>query len=176
MSGHSKWSQIKHKKGASDQKRGQLFGKLSKKISLAAKGNPNTNTNAKLQAMIAEAKSFNMPKDNIERAVRKAEDKDIANLKNVTIQAIGQASIALVIEAITDNSNRTINEVKNILTKNDARMVPEGSLNWMFDQEKNPLSPLDIANQIILAKMDKLFNELDENEDVENVYTNLRND
>ncbi len=174
MSGHSKWSQIKHKKGVSDQKKGQLFSKLAKKISIAAKEGSDPSANFKLQSVIDEARSHNMPKENIERAVKRATDKDAASLKEVVIQAMGPGGIAFIVEGITDNSNRTMNEVRIILSRNDVKVVPEGSLNWMFDKDKNPIMPMEISDENIISKIDKVLEELDNNDDVENVYTNLK--
>jgi|SRR3989344_2141270 len=135
MSGHSKWSQIKHKKGSSDQKKGQLFSRLSKKISIAVRDGLDPDTNYKLQAIINEAKAVNMPKDNIDRAIKKAGDKNNSDLKEVVIQAIGPGSIAIIIEAVSDNSNRTIGDIKNILTKKGAKLAETNSLDWMFDRK-----------------------------------------
>lgn len=173
MSGHSRWSQIKHRKAASDQKKGQLFSKLAKKISIAARVGADPSSNYKLQAVIDEARGFNMPKDNIERAV-KAGAKDLAGLNEVVIQAMGPAGIAVIIEGITDNKNRTISEVKHILAENDFKMVPEGTLGWLFGPGWTTHVPLEIADPAIQAKLDKLFEELDNNDDVENVHTNLK--
>ncbi len=172
MSGHSKWSQIKHKKGLSDQKKGQAFSKLAKKISIAARGGTDTSTNYKLQAVINEARDLNMPKENIERAIKKASEKGGVGLDVVIIQAMGPGSVAMVIEGITDNKNRTLSEVKNILVKNDAKIVPENSLNWMFNKNWEPNSPLEISDQIIIQKLDKLLEELDAHDDVENIHLN----
>jgi YebC/PmpR family DNA-binding regulatory protein len=174
MSGHSKWSQIKHKKATSDQKKGQIFSKLAKKISLVAREGADPATNYKLQAIIDEAHSFNMPKENIERALKKAGEKENMTLNEIIIQAIGPASIALVIKGVTDNKNRSIGEIKNILSKNEAKMVPENSLNWMFDKNNNPISPLEITDQSILEKINKLLEELSDQNDVEEVYSNLK--
>ena len=172
MSGHSKWSQIKHKKGLSDQKRGQVFSKLAKKISIIAKKGVDPSSNYQLQSAINEARAVNMPKDNIDRAIKRAIDKDVVAFNEVIIQAMGPSGIAIIIESITDSPNRTVSEIRNILTKNDIKVVPESSLNWMFDSEKNPIAPLD-ASPETLAKLDNVFQELDSNDDVENVYTNL---
>ena len=174
MSGHSKWSQIKHKKGISDQKKGQVFSKLAKRISMAAREGADPAANYKLQAIINEARSFNMPKDNIERALKRAGEKENMALNEITIQAIGPASAALVIKGLTDNKNRTISEIKNILSKNEARMVPENSLNWMFDKNNEPVAPLEITDQSILAKINKLLEELEDQDDVEEIYSNLK--
>ena len=173
MSGHSKWSQIKHKKGVSDQKKGQVFSKLAKKISVIAKKNSDPTSNFQLQSAINEARAANMPKENIERAIKSAGDKDAAALNEVVIQAMGPVGIAIVVEAITDNSNRTVSEVRKILNKNDVKVVPENSLNWMFDAEKNPVAPVEASPETI-SKLDKVFDELDSNDDVENVYTNIK--
>src|SRR3990167_1904563 len=103
MSGHSKWSQIKHKKGISDQKRGQLFSKLAKKISIVAREGADPASNYKLQSVIDEARTANMPKENIDRAIKRASEKEAAALNEFVIQAMGQGGIAMVIEGITDN-------------------------------------------------------------------------
>ena len=174
MSGHSKWSQIRHKKGISDQKKGQIFSKLAKKISMAAREGANPSTNYKLQSVIDEARTANMPKENIERAIKRASDKDAAALNELAIQAMGPAGIAIVVEAITDNKNRTINEIKHILSENGFKIVREGSLSWMFGPNWIPHSPLEIADPLIQQKLDKAFEELDNNDGVENVYTNLK--
>lgn len=112
-----------------------------------------------------------MPKENIERAIKRAGEKGVA-LDRIIIQAIGPASVAIVIEAITDNRNRTISEIKNILSKNDIKMVPENSLNWMFDNNWTPRNPIEISDGNQRDKIEKLFNELDDQDDVENIYSN----
>jgi YebC/PmpR family DNA-binding regulatory protein len=173
MSGHSKWSQIKHQKGVADQKKGQIFSKFAKKIAMAARDGADPKANYKLQNAIDEARDFNMPNDNIERAIKKASEKDAAALDEIVVQAMGPNGIAIVIEGITDNRNRTIGEIKNILFKNDAKMVPENSLNWMFDQSWNPRNPLEISDPNLKNKLEKLFTELDDQDDVENIYSNL---
>lgn len=174
MSGHSKWQQIRRKKEVTDQKKGQLFSKLARKISIAARTGADPASNYKLQSVIDEARAFNMPKENIERAIKKASEKETAALSELTIQAMGPGGIAIIIEAITDNKNRTINEVKHMLTENGFKMVPENSLNWMFNTaDWSPHAPLE-ADQATQEKLDKILEELDNNEDVENVFTNLK--
>jgi len=175
MSGHSHWHSIKYQKGLADQKRGQVFSKLSREISVAAKEKgSNPETNSALRLVIDKAKKFNMPKENIERAIKRAGEKEATSLNEVLIHAIGPGSIAIVIEAITDNKNRTINEIKNILSKNDSKMVPENSLNWMFDKNWEPYAPVEVTDPVIHQKIDKLFEELDASDDIENVHTNLK--
>jgi YebC/PmpR family DNA-binding regulatory protein len=172
MSGHSKWSQIKHQKGIADQKRGQIFSKLTKKISISARDGTDPSANYKLQSAIEEARSFNMPKENIERAIKKASEKGAGGLERILIQAMGQGGIAIIVEAITDNRNRTISEIKNILAKNETRMVPENSLNWMFDKNWVAQTPIDIEGTDQHEKLEKLFNELDDQDDTQNIYSN----
>lgn len=167
MSGHSKWSQIKHKKGVTDKKRGQLFSKLSKLISLAARKGINPETNLELKNVVEHARSFNMPNDNIERAIKKISDKSSDQLEELSIEALGPGSIALRIKAITDSRNRTIAEVKKILSENNSKMVPPGSISWMFSQ------PASIEDSSVQAQIDKLFEALDDNDDVDDVVSNL---
>jgi YebC/PmpR family DNA-binding regulatory protein len=174
MSGHSKWSQIKHRKGVSDQKKGQVFSKLANKIIIAARGGADPSANFKLQSAIEEARAANMPKENIERAVKRAAEKEAASLNEITVQAMGPGSIAVIITAITDNKNRTISEIKNTLAKNGFKMVPEGSLNWMFDANWAPKASLEISDPAIRQKFDELLEELSVSDDVENVFSNLR--
>ena len=117
MSGHSRWSQIRHKKALTDQKKGQIFSKLSRLITLAAKKGIDPKTNPTLSQTIEKAKATNMPKENIDRAVKKVSDKDQGQLEELLIEALGPEGIALRIKAITDNRNRTFPEIKKIFPK-----------------------------------------------------------
>ena len=178
MSGHSKWSQIKHKKRAADQKRGQLFSKLSKMISIAARKGINPDANIELKNAIEKARTFNMPGENIERAIKRAADKDIAQLNAIRIEAVGQNSSAFIIEAITDNSNRTISEIKNIFKNYDIKMVQPNSLMWMFskaDGDFTPNNPLEIKDEKLKTKIKNFLEELDNNEDIKEIYYNISN-
>ncbi|MDP3696762.1 MAG: YebC/PmpR family DNA-binding transcriptional regulator [Candidatus Taylorbacteria bacterium] len=168
MSGHSRWSQIKHKKGLTDKKRGQLFSKLSKLISLAARKGTNPENNLELKNAVEKARAMNMPNDNIRRAIKKVSDKSGAQLEELSIEAIGPGGIALKIKAITDNRNRTIAEIKNILADNSSKMVQPGSISWMFNQS------VSITDAGIQTKIDKLLEVLDDNDDVEDVTSNLQ--
>jgi YebC/PmpR family DNA-binding regulatory protein len=167
MSGHSRWSQIKHQKALTDKKRGQLFSKTSKLISLAAKKGTNPETNLELKNTIDKARSLNMPNDNIQRAINKISDKS-AQLEELSVEAIGPGSIALRIKAITDNSNRTIAELKKIFSNHASKMVPPGSISWMFSQ------PLAVADSNTQTQIDGLFEALDNHDDVEDVTSNLQ--
>src|SRR3989344_9613528 len=161
MSGHSKWSQIKHQKAITDKKKGQLFSKLSKLISLAAKKSANPQSNLELKSAIDNAKAYDMPNDNIERAIKKVSDKSATQLEELFIEAIGPGGIALGIKAITDSHNRTISEIKNILSDHSLKMVPPGSISWMFNQ------PVIIGDKEVQDQIVKLFEVLDDHEDVE---------
>ena len=133
MSGHSKWSQIKHKKGILDVKRGKLFSKLARSISVAARtGSFDPNFNSSLRLAIEQARSFNMPSDNIERAVKRATSEGQEKLEELFIEAYGPGGIALFIKTITDNKNRTINELRTILSKYGGKSATEGSVAWLF--------------------------------------------
>jgi len=137
MSGHSHWSSIKHQKGAADQKRGKIFSKLSREISVAAKekgGSPESNPS--LRIAIEKAKKVNMPKENIERAIQKGTGElEGSKLESVVFEAYGPGGIALIIEGITDNKNRTFSEIKQALTQGNGKLANEGSVKWLFERK-----------------------------------------
>ena len=168
MSGHNKWSQIQHKKGVTDQKKGQLFSKLSKRITLAAKNNVDPKSNPSLAQAIENAKAVNMPNENIERAIKKVADKDQVQLEELSIEALGPGGVALKIKAITNNRNRTMAEIKKILTENNSKLVQPESLTWMFNQ------PLTLNGASVHEQVDKLFEALDNQDEVEDVISNLK--
>ena len=168
MSGHSKWSQIKHKKAITDKKRGQIFSKLSRLITLAAKKGPDPKSNPSLAQAIENAKAVNMPNENIERAIKKVSDKDQAQLEELSIEALGPGGVALKIKAITDNRNRTMAEIKKILMENNSKLVQPGSLSWMFN------TPLVLGDSSVQNQVDKLFETLDDQDEVEDVISNLQ--
>ncbi|MEX0878080.1 MAG: YebC/PmpR family DNA-binding transcriptional regulator [Candidatus Spechtbacterales bacterium] len=135
MSGHSKWSTIKHKKAATDKKRSAVFAKLAKAITIAAnQGGGDPETNYALRSEIDRAKSFNLPKDKIEQAVKRGtgESKEGVQLVELLIEGLGPGGSAILIEAITDNRNRTTAEVRHILNQNHGKMAGEGSVQWQF--------------------------------------------
>lgn len=176
MSGHSKWSTIKHKKAATDVRRGQLFSKLARKIIIAAGekgGDPNTNTS--LKQAIDEAKAANMPLANIERAIKKGtgEEKGEA-LEEVLYEAYGPAGVAILITGITDNKNRTSSEIKKILSDHGAKLGGPGSASFMFRKEGAdfvPNTPIQVSDED-KQKLKKLFEALDDHEDVQEIYSN----
>ena len=136
MSGHSKWSTIKRKKGAADAKRGQLFTKLIKEISIAAReGGADTEGNPRLRLAISNAKGNNMPKDNIERAIKKATGSDADQYQETTYEGYATHGVAVFVECLTDNTNRTVSSVRAGFTKNGGSLGTNGSLEFIFDRK-----------------------------------------
>jgi YebC/PmpR family DNA-binding regulatory protein len=137
VSGHSKWSTIKHKKGAADAKRGQLFTKLSKAIIVAAKeGGPDPAGNLSLQNAIEKAKSYSMPKDTIERAIARGAgtDADAAAYETIVYEGYGPDGVSVLVEALTDNRNRTASDVRHLFTKNGGNLGTTGAVAWLFER------------------------------------------
>lgn len=241
MSGHSKWSTIKRKKGVADIKRGKVFSKISKIITIAARdGGGDPDSNFKLRLAMDKARSVNMPQDNIERAVKKGtgELEGGSQIENVTYEAYGPGGIAIMIETITDNKNRTVSELKKILTDHEGKLGGSGSVSWMFersgvlrinnfkpekkeemeliaiDNEASDIreengnlviyiapeklsnlkellkkegievdsaeielitkNPVKIDDKVILGKVEKLMEVLDEHDDVNEIYSNIQ--
>ena len=171
MSGHNKWAQIKRKKEVTDKKRGQMFSKLLRAISIAAKGDPNPSYNPHLKAAVDKAKEMNVPQDNIERAIKKSsEAKDV---ENIMMEAYGPEGVALLIEAQTDNRNRTISEVKKILSDHGAKWADPGSVMWAFEKTGDdyvPKFPQKISAEAE-GRLLKLMEALDDHDDVAEIYT-----
>jgi len=134
MSGHSKWASIKHKKGAADAKRGRLFTKLIREITVAAKeGGGNPDTNPALRTAISRANDANMPKDNIDKAIKKGTGElPGVSYESCAFEGYGPGGIAIIVEALTDNKNRASAEIRNIFTKKGANMAGAGSVAWIF--------------------------------------------
>lgn len=245
MSGHSHFSSIKHKKAFEDEKRGRIFSKFARMISLAVKDGADPASNSKLRQVLDEAKKFNMPKDKIEKAIKRGTGEiEGGRLEEIIYEAFGPGGIALIIECITDNTNRTLAEVKHVLQKYNGKLAESGSVKWLFerkgiitlqiddeetspnkdrasielmaiesgaedinyDQEENILDiytkteELEKVKQNLIDKKieidssrlgwvakdevdvdekeksscEKVFEELDEKDDVQNVYSNLR--
>jgi len=136
MSGHSKWSTIKRKKGAADAKRGQLFTKLAREITVAARtGLPDPDANARLRIAVQKARSESMPKDNIDRAIARAiGDNSIEQYEEIYYEGYGPGGTAIMIQTMTDNKNRTVGELRSSLTRSGGSLAENGSVGWMFDQ------------------------------------------
>lgn len=137
MSGHSHFATIKRKKEITDQKRGKIFSKISREITIAAKEKgANPETNPKLRFVMEKAKQLNMPKDNVERAVQKGTGELAGEeLQEVMFEAFGPGGVAIIVEGITDNTKRTITEIKQILNQNNGKLGGEGAVKWLFEQK-----------------------------------------
>lgn len=135
MAGHSQFKNIMHRKGAQDAKRSQMFSKLSREITVAAKmGGADPGTNARLRLAIRDARTQSMPKDNIERAIKKAEGADSANYESVRYEGRGPGGAALIVEALTDNRNRTAGNVRSYFSKYGGALAQDGAVTYMFDR------------------------------------------
>ena len=146
MSGHSKWSSIKHKKGAADAKRGKLFSKLSRAIIVAAReGGADPASNLALQNAVEKARSYSMPKDNIERAIARGAGTgaDAEAFETVTYEGYGPSGVAVFVEALTDNRNRTASDVRHVFTKHDGSLGTSGAVAWLFERKGVVLVPAD---------------------------------
>ena len=172
MSGHSKWSQIKRKKEVVDQKRGQMFSKLLRAISLAARENPNPEANATLKRTIDEARKANVPKENIERALSRA--ADIGNREGIAIEAYGPDGVAILVSCETDSKNRTIQEVKAVLKDHGGKWADPGSVMWAFESAGEGWRakfPQKISEEG-KNQLEELTSALEAHDDVLKVYTN----
>ncbi len=177
MSGHSKWSQIKRQKSVTDAAKSRVFSKFARLITVESKKANGVLTAPGLATVIARAKAANMPKDNIERAVAKGTSKDAGELTEVTYEAYGPAGVAIVVTALTDNKNRTTQEVKHLLVVEGVELASPGAASWAFTKQGNEYVPNEPLMEIAGADEEKLgtiLEKLDEHEDVQQVYTNAR--
>ncbi len=150
MSGHSKWSSIKHKKGAQDARRGKLFSKLSRAIIVAAReGGPDPSGNLALANAVEKARSYSMPKENIERAIARGSggDGDSQAFEQVVYEGYGPSGVAVIVEALTDNRNRTASDVRHIFSKNDGNLGGSGAVAWLFERRGIVLLDADSADE-----------------------------
>ncbi len=173
MSGHNKWSKIKHKKAASDAEKSRIFSKHSALITLEArKANGDINS-PNLIAVIERAKKDSMPKENIDRAVAKGAGKDGETLQEVVFEAFGPSGVAIIITAVTDNNNRTFQEIKHIFTKANLQLGTPGTATWAFskkDGEYVPNSPISL-NDEDGEKLADLIEKLEDQADVQDIFT-----
>jgi YebC/PmpR family DNA-binding regulatory protein len=150
MSGHSKWSSIKHKKGAADAKRGKLFSKLARAIIVAAReGGPDPASNLALQNAVEKARSYSMPKDNIERAIARGSGAgaDSEAFEQITYEGYGPNGVAVIVEALSDNRNRTAADVRHVFAKNDGNLGGSGAVAWLFERRGIILVDADRADE-----------------------------
>ena len=137
MSGHSKWASIKHKKGAADAKRGKVFTKLIRELTVAARsGGGNPDTNPRLRLAIQRGKDSNMPQENIERGIKKGTGElEGVTYEEITYEGYGPGGVAIIVEVVTDNKNRASSDVRNIFSKRGGNMAGQGSVSWMFEKK-----------------------------------------
>ncbi|SRR5258708_4779750 len=177
MSGHSHWAGIKHKKEITDKKRGKVFSKLLALISVAAKTEPNPDFNPRLRTAIAKAREASVPQENIERAVKRASEVGAA-MEELVFEAYGPGGTAVIIEAVSDNRNRTVQEIKLILKEHNGKWAETGSVRWAFEQGTPGAQdgwkakfPQKLSGEDG-EKLATLVAALDENDDAQNIFTN----
>jgi len=173
MSGHNKWSQIKQRKGAQDTKKSAVFSKILNAIIIAARPDPNPSTNPRLRAVVEKAKAANVPQDNITRALSRQQEKE---LYEFTLEAYGPEGIALIIQAITDSTNRTNNELRKILSDAGAKVADPGSVLWSFtfSEANQSFSPkfTQPATGVAKENLEKIIIAINEHPDVQAVIHN----
>jgi YebC/PmpR family DNA-binding regulatory protein len=176
MSGHNKWSQIKHKKEITDAKKSKIFSKLVRYIAVEAKLSGGKESPG-LRAAIEKAKKVNMPSENIDRAIKKASDNS-AHMDAITYESYGPGGVGIIIETLTDSKNRTAQDIKHILSENGTEFAGIGSVTWAFKKEVTPEGLVWVPTTTVpvsdedLVLLEKLVNDLEENDDVQDVYTN----
>lgn len=178
MAGHSHWKQIKIKKASSDDKRGRTFSKLLSAIAIAAREEPNPDFNPRLRTTILKAKETQVPQENIDRAIQKAKDSS-AHLETFIMEGYGPGGASLLIEAITDNSNRTVNETKQTLKERGAKWAETGSVRWSFEPPSKDSGEWKAKFGKEISESDKeklreIISALEEQDDVQRVYTNVQ--
>jgi YebC/PmpR family DNA-binding regulatory protein len=175
MSGHSKWSKIKHKKAATDAKKSKEFSKIARLIASESKkvgGDANSPT---LRTIIEKARAANMPKDNIERAIEKGRAGDGAEMDALTFELYGPGGCAIIVEALTDNRNRTNQELKHLLSKQGYSLAAPGSASWAFTKngtEWTPTTTTDLSDEDV-ETLAALIDEIEDHDDVQMVFTNV---
>ncbi|HQT82624.1 MAG TPA: YebC/PmpR family DNA-binding transcriptional regulator [Candidatus Paceibacterota bacterium] len=177
MSGHSKWSQIKRQKSVTDAARSRVFSRYARLIAMEAKKANGILSAPGLSVAIARAKAANMPKDNIERAIAKGTSKDAGELFPVVYEAYGPGGVAILAEALTDNKNRTTQEIKHLLVLQGVELAAPGAASWAFTKtgaDYIPNEPLIDVGDEEEEKLRAILEALDEHEDVQQVFTNAR--
>jgi len=176
MSGHNKWSKIKRQKGDTDAAKSKIFGKMGALIASESKRAKGDTSSPSLRAVIEKAQGYNMPKDTIERAVKKGLGADAETMETITYEAYGPGGSALIIEALTTNRNKAAQEVKHILSLHGFELATPGSATWAFKRDSTthdlqPTTTLSLSPEDE-AILEKLINDLEENDEVQDVYTN----
>ena len=177
MAGHSKWAQIKRQKSVTDAARSRVFSRFARLIALESKKANGLLSAPGLSAVIARAKTANMPKDNIERAIAKGVSKDAGNLEQVVYEAYGPGGVAILIDALTDSKNRTTQEIKHLLVLQEVELASPGAASWAFMKTGTvyiPNEPLVEISGDDESRLSTILEALDEHDDVQQVFTNAR--
>ncbi len=173
MSGHNKWSKIKHKKAATDAQKSKIFGKIVRLIQVEAKKSGENLESPGLRLAIEKANKANMPKDNIDRAIKKASES--GDQQEVLFEAYGPAGVGMIITGLTDNNNRTSQELKHILSKNGGSLGGPGSVSWNFSQNSDrewvPNTTISLSEEDG-EKLESLIESIEEQDDIQDVYVN----
>ncbi len=173
MAGHSKWANIQHRKGRQDAVRSKMFSKLAKEITVAAKmGDPDPDKNPRLRMAVKEAKKLSVPKDVIERAIKKSQSGDGDNYDEIRYEGYGPAGVAVIVEAMTDNRNRTASSVRSIFTKSGGNLAETGAVSFMFDHMGLVVYPLSAGNAeaIMDAAIEAGADDVESSEDGHEIY------
>ena len=173
MAGHSKWANIQHRKGRQDKLRAKIFSRLSKEITVAAKmGDPDPDKNPRLRLAVKEAKSNSMPKDNIERAISKATGGDAENYDEIRYEGYGPNGVALIVETMTDNRNRTASNVRSTFTKNGGNLGETGSVGFMFDRKGQVVYPAGAGSEddVMMAAIEAGAEDVESDEEAHVVW------
>jgi len=174
MSGHNKWSQIKRQKGAADAAKSNVWGKLSRRITIESKAAGGDVSSPTLRSFIEKAHKANMPKDKIEKAVAKGTSSEAGEMESISYEAYGPGGAAIIIDTLTDSRNRTAQEIKHLLSKNGLALAAPGSAAWAFEKTHEGYTPTTMVplSEDDHAALMKILEEIDAHDDVEEVYTN----
>jgi len=173
MAGHSKWANIQHRKGRQDKLRAKVFSKLSKEITIAAKmGDPDPEKNPRLRMAVKEAKGQSMPKDNIERAIKKAVGGEGEDYEEIRYEGYGPNGVAVIVEAMTDNRNRTASTVRSTFTKNGGNLGETGSVGFMFERKGEVIYPASVgdADTVMMAAIEAGAEDVESSEEGHVIY------
>ncbi|APX88976.1 transcriptional regulator [Brevirhabdus pacifica] len=168
MAGHSKWANIQHRKGRQDKLRSKLFSKLSKEITVAAKmGDPDPDKNPRLRLAVKEAKSQSVPKDVIDRAIKKSQGGDAENYDEIRYEGYGPGGVAVIVEAMTDNRNRTASSVRSTFAKNGGNLGETGSVSFMFERKGQVTYPAEVGDEdtVMMAAIEAGAENVESSED-----------
>lgn len=173
MAGHSKWANIQHRKGRQDKLRSKMFSKFSKEITVAAKmGEPDVDKNPRLRLAVKEAKQASMPKDNIDRAIKKATGGDAEDYEEIRYEGYGTNGVAVIVETMTDNRNRTASSVRSTFAKYGGNMGETGSVGFMFDRKGEVMYPASVgdADTVMMAAIEAGAEDVESSEDGHVIY------